>query len=75
MGFWKKNEITKLNSDEFETISKRITLLSANVDIVENKCGLLLSSIRKLNMRVAVISKETTKEESENDLKDDKLHI
>lgn len=75
--FWKKKkheEISQLNSDEYEKVSNRITLLRTDFDILENKLGLLQSNFRRLNLRIIKdMSEEQLKTESLKN--NEKLHI
>lgn len=75
---WGKKKITHnepINSEEYERISKRITLLVSDLDIVSNKLDLDISNLRKLKAELRRDLKTLEEEETEKSIKGDKLFI
>lgn len=76
MVFWKKKpEPTKLNSDEYEELNKKLVQISRDVSLIDNRCEILNGNWRKLSAKVAVLNREMKEEDIEKNLKSDKVYL
>ena len=73
--WFKKKVPTQLNSDEFENLAKKVVLLVADVDLLNNKYQLLLGSYRKLNLKISKSIKEESEEEIEKSIRGQPIAI
>lgn len=75
MGFWKRKELTRLTSDEYEKLNNKFVSLSGELLVANNNLEILRGNWRKLSAKVAIVAKEVTASEAESDLKGDVLAI
>ena len=73
--FWKKKELSALNSDEYENLNKKMVSIVGDIDIMSNRVSILFGNYRKLVGRISALKRKEGEEESETDLKDDPLFI
>ena len=75
MGFWKKKQPTRLTSDEYEEINKKIVAIIRDIDIANNRMEIFNSNWRKLSAKVAILNKEMSREEGEKVIKSEKVYM
>lgn len=74
MSFWKK-KLTKLNSDEYEQISKKLVGIVCDLDGVLNRVALLDTMVKGNRMKLTKLSNEKMFEDTEKDLNDGPKYI
>lgn len=74
--FWKKKELSALNSHEYEELLKKYVAVVGDHDILSNRVSILFGNYRKLVGRITALKrKEGDEDDLDKSLKDDPLFI
>jgi len=73
--FWKKKE-KELKSNEYEELSKKITSIVADIDIINNRITIITESVKSNRANIGVLKRrEHEEEESEKPKKDNAVYL
>ena len=74
--FWKKPK-TKLNSDEYEILTRKLVAMVGDIDIITGRITFLASDFKKLTARLHSLKREQdeAREDSEEFKKDEVVRL
>ena len=73
--FWKKKESVSFNSDEFESLTKKVVAIVADIDSLGNKLEVVHQIVRSNRARINKINVDEIVDKSDKSKSDGPLYI